>query len=117
MRKSVMLVAIWAAAGSASAQYARYTPPKPQTGTEWLTLCERARKACSDALFDLTWELGYGHGAGRSASPTTPRSKASPTGRRRGSEPVRASPTALSRRLRTAPSWRLNAAADREGRP
>ena len=61
MRNALMLAAALAvSAGAASAQYRPYTPPTPATGAEWLALCDSDRKACSDALFDLIWELGFG---------------------------------------------------------
>ena len=60
MKRLLLTAAMWATAGAASAAYTPYTPPKPATGAEWLTICDQDRKACSDALFDLIWELGYG---------------------------------------------------------
>ena len=61
MKTMLMLAAALAlTAGSATAQYRPYTPPNPPTGAAWLALCETDRKACSDALFDLIWELGFG---------------------------------------------------------
>ena len=47
-------------ASAASAAYTPYNPPKPATGAEWLAVCDGDQKVCSDVLFDLIWELGYG---------------------------------------------------------
>ena len=61
MTKRWLAAAIWAAtAGSAMAAYTPSNTPNPQTGTEWLATCDSDRKGCSDALFDLIWDLGYG---------------------------------------------------------
>ena len=61
MRTLLIAAAAWAAAaGVASAEYRPYTPPNPQTGTAWLAICDTDQKACSDALFDTIWDLGFG---------------------------------------------------------
>lgn len=40
--------------------YTGAEPARPATVAGWLALCEADVKACTDALFDLTWERSVG---------------------------------------------------------